>query len=267
VSPGELKGPSPRAILEQRGHRPYPVSQKAWVALQRWRNVLFAHWRVPAASLESLLPSGLYLDRHRGEAWLGIVPFRISMRPRGLPGLSFVEVNVRTYVHDGSRPGVYFFSLDASSPLAVASARTLLNLPYFRAVMRMEQRDAITEFSSRRGTDTAELSTTYRTTGPVRHPSRGTLEHFLTERYCLYGVHRWLGLFRIEIHHPPWSLQPADAHFRVNTLTDALDVELESAPLIHAAAAQDVLTWLPDRVAARQRARHGSCLSPSETCC
>ena len=247
----ETRPPSPRDILGRRSHRPYPVPGGAWVGLQRWRDVLFAHWRVPAQSIEALLPSGLHLDRYRGEAWLGIVAFRIRLRPRALPGLSFEEVNVRTYVHDGSRPGVYFFSLDASSRLAVAGARRLLNLPYFSASILMAAHGPITEFSSTRADRVTGLTARYWGTGQARAARPGSLEHFLTERYCLYAVHRWLGLYRLEIHHPPWPLQPGSVDVRANTLADALDVELDRSPLVHVAASQDVATWAPARLPAR----------------
>ena len=52
----------------------------------------------------------------------------------------FPELNVRTYVSVDGKPGVYFFSLDAASALAVASARTFFKLNYFNAAVAMQTR-------------------------------------------------------------------------------------------------------------------------------
>ena len=73
-----------------------------------------------------------------------------NVTPRFVPVLpwvsAFPELNVRTYVRVGGKPGVFFFSLDAGNPVAVGAARTLLNLPYFTADMTVaggRRRDTI----------------------------------------------------------------------------------------------------------------------------
>ncbi len=126
------------AALEHIEHRPWPLPQSSWIMGQTWEDLLFAHWRAPADQLRALLPGGLELDLYEDEAWIGVVPFRVSgLRARGLPPLpfvsSFVELNTRTYVTAGGKPGIWFFSLDASSELAVEAARFGYKLPYFRA--------------------------------------------------------------------------------------------------------------------------------------
>jgi uncharacterized protein YqjF (DUF2071 family) len=146
-------------------------------------------------------------------------------------------VNVRTYVTHDDRPGIWFFSLDADSPWAVEAARLVYRLPYHRASIAFVRRgDQIDYASSREG---ASLDVSYRPAGPVAAASSGTLEHFLTERYCLYTEHRGR-LHRADIHHLPWPLQTAEAEVRENTVSP---VALEGEPLFHFSDRQDVVIW------------------------
>ena len=187
-----------------------------------------------------------------GQAWLGIVPFHMTnVAPRGVPPIPFVsaflELNVRTYVTLHGKPGVYFFSLDASSTLAVAAARALFHLPYFAATMSVdEQRGQFVYTSSRqtRMDRAGEFAATYRPIGSVQRPQPGSLEYFLAERYCLYTLDRAFRAKRLEIHHPPWPLQVAEATVAVNTMADAAGIRLPSIePLLHFVRRQDVVAW------------------------
>jgi uncharacterized protein YqjF (DUF2071 family) len=222
---------------------------------QTWRSLLFLHWPLSARVLRPLIPPGLTLQSFDGHAWVGITPFIVTgLRPRAtpaLPGVSqFPELNVRTYVTAGGKPGVFFFSLDAASALAVMGARAAYSLPYFRA--RMSVRPAprggfvYSSRRSHRGAARAEFLGEYRPTAEVELARAGTLTHWLTERYCLYAVDRRGGLHRAEIHHPPWPLQPAEAEIRRNTMTDGLGFDLpDVAPLLHFARKVDVHVWAP----------------------
>jgi uncharacterized protein len=248
-------------VLRETGHRPYPLPTGPWVMRQSWHDLLFTHWPVEIAALRRLVPPALPLDLHEDRAWLGVVPFRMTdVAPRGvpaLPGLSaFPELNVRTYVTLGGRPGVYFFSLDAASRLAVAAARALFGLPYHFAAMSLEQEGEDIVYRSRRATagprraaGAAEFVARYRPTGPAATPSPGTLAHFLTERYCLYTADASGRVRRLEIHHPPWALQRAAAEIEVNTMAAAAGLVLpRTPPLLHFARRQDMLGWWAARV-------------------
>src|SRR4051812_7237213 len=203
---------------------------------QTGHDLLFAHRPVDRAQLAALLPAGLELDLYNGEAWVGIVPFHMTnVAPRGVPSLpwvsAFAELNVRTYVTVGGKPGVYFFSLDASNPLAVATARALFHLPYFSAAMVVQQENGLVRYRSRRtGTSAvaAELVASYAPAGPVFNARADSIEQFLTERYCLYTVNGESHVMRLDIHHPPWPLQTATADFQVNTMAAAARVPLPS---------------------------------------
>lgn len=220
---------------------------------QTWHDLLFAHWPVGAAQLRPRVPAAFELDTFEGRCWVGVVPFRMSnVAPRGVPALpgfsAFPELNVRTYVRNGGRPGVYFFSLDAASTAAVLGARALLNLPYFRAGMEARSAGDGVRYRSRRTRGPAVFEAAYGPAGPAHAPAAGTLEHFLTERYCLYHVGRLGRPYRLDIHHPPWPLQPASASIAVNTMVEAAGIALpETPPLLHFARRQDMVAWGPRR--------------------
>src|SRR5215470_18028101 len=215
----------PPDIVNHTAHRPWPLPQSPWLMTQSWHNILFAHWSVDFDSLRSRIPPGLPLDLHEGHAWISVVPFRMTnVAPRFVPPLpwisEFAELNVRTYVTIGGKPGVYFFSLDAENALAVAVARSLLRLPYFTARMEVRCDSGRVEYASRRtgGGTRAEFSAQYQPVGSAFQAEPGTLDYFLTERYCLYNVDGQFRVYRLEIHHLPWTLHRAEATFKVNSM-------------------------------------------------
>ena len=238
--------------LDHVEHRPWPVPAGRWTMGQTWEQLLFAHWRVPADPLRDRLPPGLEVEQHDGSAWLGIAPFRVTaLRWRGmvpLPGISsFLELNVRTYVHaaDG-KPGVWFFSLDATSRLAVRGARRQYRLPYFDARISFDDVDGWTDVEcARLGERGRVFSGRYRPVGAASASQPGSLEWFLTERYCLYASDAADALYRAEIHHTPWVLRPAEAEI---DLASIAPFELHGEPLFHAAEPQDVVVWPLERV-------------------
>ncbi len=244
----------PSRILATTDYRPWLLPAGPWLMAQTWHDLLFAHWPLPPASLAAHIPAGLHLDTFAGQAYLGIVPFRMSgVRRRGLPAVpgfaAFPELNVRTYVSDGSKPGVWFFSLDAGNLAAVTGARAFFHLPYFYARMLQAGPDYISQ-RTHPGAPAAELLARY---WPIGEPCRAqpdTLEHWLTERYCLYACDRHGRLYRGNIHHLPWPLQPAVADIVRNTMARPLGLELPAtAPLLHFARRLDVLVWPLEQVA------------------
>jgi uncharacterized protein YqjF (DUF2071 family) len=247
--------PSPLAEI---AHRPWPLPRGPWVMAQRWSNLLFIHRQADVDALRALVPPALTLDLRDGKAWVSVTPFYLShLRPRGMPALPWVsefpELNVRTYVTVGGKPGVYFFSLDAGNTVAVYGARTLYRLPYFRASMSVrEARDGTINYSSRRTHRTApaaEFVARYRPAGPVTHSRPGTLDHWLTERYCLYAIDAARRVFRAEIHHHPWPLQPAELEVDRDTMAAAAGLALSTEPTRLAFARRlDVVVWAPARV-------------------
>jgi uncharacterized protein YqjF (DUF2071 family) len=226
------------------------MPKRPWVMGQTWDDLLFSHYRVPAATLRTHVPEGLDVQEHSGSGWLGVAPFLVTgLRARGLLPLpyasSFRELNVRTYVTRDDKPGIWFFSLDASSRLAVEAARRLYRLPYFHAEISVRRRgDEILYDCSR--DDGKAFSATYAPDDDVFNAEPGTLEHFLTERYCLYAEHEG-GLYRAEIHHRPWPLQRAHAQIELNTMPPFKLAPTEQ-PLFHYSKRQDVVIWPLERL-------------------
>ena len=215
---------------------------------QTWHDLLFAHWPIEPQVLRPLVPAELPLDTLDGGGWIGVVPFHMSrIHGRGLPPLPglarFPELNVRTYVTFDGKPGVYFFSLDAANLPAVWAAHIFYRLPYFHARMLAEMRGEWVAYDSRRYRASAEFRGRYRPIRPVQLRDKGSLEHWLTERYCLYTVKAGR-VHRAEIHHEQWPLQDAEAEIETNTVASAAGTALpETAPLLHFARKLEVLIW------------------------
>jgi uncharacterized protein YqjF (DUF2071 family) len=239
------------ATVRRLAHRPWPLPFGRWSQAQTWENLLFAHWRLPEADVRKLVPPALDLDTRDGAAWLGMTPFRVTgLRLRGMlpvPRLStFLEVNVRTYVMFDDKPGIYFFSLDADSPFAVEGARRLYKLPYFRSLMSARRVGHELEFSSARKEGPARpfvFQARYGPLGEVFEALPGTLEHFLTERYCLYTIDERTRVCRAEIHHPPWQLQRARGAIEANSMAPPGLTLPDDEPLLHFSRRQDVVVW------------------------
>ncbi|HEY3543170.1 MAG TPA: DUF2071 domain-containing protein [Gaiellaceae bacterium] len=238
--------------LEHVEHRPWPVPPRGWVMGQTWDDLLFAHWRVPVDAVREHVPAGLEVDEHDGSAWLGITPFRLTgLRARGMLPLpyvsSFLELNVRTYVRAEEKPGIWFFSLDASSRVAVEVARRTYRLPYFHARMSATRRAEWIDYECSRSAEAGRVfSGSYRPDGEVFHAEPGSLEWFLAERYCLYTTDDRGALARAEIHHELWPLQAAEATVELASIAP---LDLPGEPLCHFSRRQDVVIWPLERIA------------------
>lgn len=238
------------ATVKETGHRPWPLpSPDSWAMGQTWEDLLFAHWPVPVEAVRRHVPTVLAVDVFEGSAWVGITPFRVhGLRLRSVPpvpGLSsFLELNARTYVTLDGKQGIWFFSLDASSQLAVSAARRFYKLPYFRARMSASGADGSVRYRSVRAAANARPAAFKGRYGPAAdafNAKPGSLEYFLAERYCLYTVEGGR-VFRADIHHKPWPLQQAVAEIDENTMAPP-GIPTEGEPLLHFAARQDVVIW------------------------
>jgi uncharacterized protein YqjF (DUF2071 family) len=237
--------------------RPRPLPSGRWSVTQRWNDLLFAHWPIPVAQVAAQLPEGLEVDTYQGSAWLGMVPFwldRIKMRGMPmLPGVRrFPDLNVRTYVRDQmtGAPGVYSFSMDASSLLAVAIARAVYQLPYYWSEMRMEQRtEREFSFYSRRhfSGHPVLFKARYRGLGPssrTLEPRLGSFEYFMTERSCLYSANHLGQAARANLHYIPWPLEEAEAEIEQNDLASAIGIDLPRIkPVLHYSRRLAVYVW------------------------
>jgi hypothetical protein len=232
---------------------------------QSWLDLSFLHWRIPVSALRPLLPAALEIDTFEGDAFIGVVPFTMTgVRPLwapAVPGISnFHETNVRTYVHlEGREPGVWFFSLEAASRVAVTIARTFWHLPYHHATMTLDKGpDGIRYASSRRSPPPlpAVCNVTCRPLSAPAHAVPGTLEHFLAERYVLYADAGDGALRRGRVHHVPYPLQTAEVSSWEESLLAAAGIERPPGePFAHYASGVDVEIFALERVATAPRSR------------
>jgi uncharacterized protein len=239
-------------------HRPWPMPARPWVMSMCWRDLAFLHWRVPVSLLRDHIPAGLEIDTFDNTAWLGLVPFAMEavcprFTPRIPPVSDFAELNLRTYVQTQGKPGVFFFSLDAASWLGVRLARSFFHLPYFDARIHYQHtKDGLRYESTRvhRGATPGRFAGLYRPTGPVALSKPGSLEHWLTERYCLYSASPRGVIYRGDIHHDPWPLQPAECELEHNEIGNLVGIPLGDPPkLVHFAEKLDVRAWLIEPIA------------------
>ena len=245
---------------------------------QRWNDLLFAHWPIPAHALAKIVPEGLQIDTFMGSAWLGVVPFWMDrLKFRGMPQVpgarTFPELNLRTYVRDPrtGTPGVFFLSLDAGNLPAVLVARTFYNLPYYWAEMRIQQRNEreFDYYSRRRFTSKPVVfQARYRGLGPTRKTAEsrpGSLEYFLTERYCLFTRGSGGQVVRANVYHVPWPLEEAEADIQQNDLAAAIGIQLpDQPPVLHYSRRLAVYVWPLERAwAARRPSRVPAAAVPS----
>ncbi len=244
-------------FMVRTSHRPRPLPSGRWRMTQRWNDLLFVHWPVPAAAIGELLPEGLDMDTFQGSAWLGVVPFWLDrIKVRGVPPIpgarSFPDLNLRTYVRDAQTgtPGVFFFSLDSSNLLAVAAARLFFHLPCHWAEMRLDQRsEREFAFYSRRrfSSEPVIFKARYRGLGPTRKLAEsrsGTLEYFLMERFCLFTRNGDGRAVRANLHHVPWPLEEAEADIERNDLAASIGIQLpDQEPVLHYSRRLAVYVW------------------------
>ena len=237
--------------------RVHDIPRRGWLMRMKWHDLLFMHWKVDFAALRAQIPESLEIDTFDGEAWIGLVPFRMSgVSPRFVPDVPwmsrFPELNLRTYVVADDKPGVWFFSLDATNPLAVRGARSLFHLKYMDAKIDFQRKDNWIHYSSvrtHRNEPPAELKVEYRPIGKEYSTTPGTLEHWLTSRYCLYSASKSGNVYRGEIDHPEWKIRDGQAIVHTNTMTNGLGIDLpDDEPVLHFASRTDVVAWGLERV-------------------
>ncbi len=233
-------------------HRSWPLPSKKWIMRQTWSNLLFAHWPLPPETLRPHIPPPLQIDTFDRYAWLGVVLFVMDgIYPRGLPSVSifpkFPEINVRTYVQCNGKPGVYFMSLDAEHWVTYTIAKRWFRLPYYSAQISFQKEGQTFQYQSiRKGKTNTPIifNGKYVPLSEVYFAKKGTLDHWLTERYCLYSTDNGVNIYCGEIHHRPWPLQKAEAEICTNTLFSPFNFDLtEVKPIFHFSKGVDTLIW------------------------
>ena len=239
-------------MMKKQDHRSWPVPSKNWIMRQTWKNVFFAHWPILPERLRSSIPSSLDIDTYQQMAWLGVVIFEIEgIYFRGLSPISvvfrFPEVNLRTYVQHKGKPGVFFLSLDVGNWASLAISKRWYHLPYCKAKISYRKEGNTFHCQSvRNGNSNNPITFKGSFTTDLRSyfPEEGTIDHWLTERYCLYSLDRKGNIYCGDIHHKPWSLQKAQAVLSNNTLPAPFGIDIsEDEPILHFSKGLDALFW------------------------
>ncbi len=240
--------------LERLAMRVRPEGQA--IMHQNWGKLLFMHWRIEEKLLRPLIPERLEIDTFDGSAWIAIAPFTMwgirAFPPfiPPVPGLSSMhELNVRTYVHFDRVPGVWFFSLDCNSTAAVLGARMFFYLPYYNAEIKLQPEGLTIHYCLNRTDDPpAAFDTSWKTGERLPYSDSGTLEFFLTERYCLYSEHN-NKIYRARIYHDPWRLQQASLTSLSSTMIESHGLPTPAGdPLLHYAEEISVDIWGLEKV-------------------
>ncbi|MFC4619557.1 YqjF family protein [Camelliibacillus cellulosilyticus] len=239
-------------LLDETEHRPFPLPSKRYIMRQTWRNLLFLHWPIPFEKLRPHIPSSLQIDTFNGTAWIGIILFVLEgIYPRGISFISltpkFPEINVRTYVKRDGKPGIYFMSIDVENWASLKIAKRWYRLPYHSAQISFRKEGRIFHCHSIRkgiGNNSISFEGKYAPVSEVYLSKKGTLDHWLTERYCLFSSKNKVGIYCGEIHHQPWPLQKAEIEVVKNTLFTPFHFDLsEVRPIAYFSTGVDSLMW------------------------
>ncbi|MGG1677746.1 YqjF family protein [Neobacillus sp. NRS-1170] len=239
-------------IMNDIVHRPWPLPSKYWIMRQTWKNLLFLHWPISLEKLRPYVPSSLQIDTYNGSAWLGVILFVIEgIYPRGISSVSvtpkFPEINVRTYVQCDGKPGIYFLSIDVQNWASLNIAKRWYRLPYYSSEISFQKEGQSFQCQSvRKGNANTIISFKgkYFPVSEVYFPKEGTLDHWLTERYCLYSSTNGVNIYCGEIHHQPWPLQKAEIEIVNNTLFTPFHFDLsEVKPTAYFSEGVDSLIW------------------------
>jgi len=192
-------------ILSYTSHRPYELPAGQWKYYQEWNNALFLHWAIPFETLRKYVPEQFHIDSYDGKYYISLVAFTMQkIRPRNLPAVKFIsdfhEINLRTYIDNGDKKGVYFLNIEAQKHLSTFVAKNLSGLPYEKSVIKRtgntySSKNRIREFVLEAAFEVGEKLT-----------FKSGLDKWLTERYCLY-LDKDGRSFRYDIHHKEWELK------------------------------------------------------------
>lgn len=238
--------------LKHLAHRPWPLPESRWNWRQAWLDLAFLHYRVAGATLRARLPTWVDLEEFDGSAWVSIVPFRMcdlrTRAPRWFPPLApFPELNLRTYVTVGGKPGVWFFSLDADCLPLVLAARRWFGLPYWKAAMTLDRTPDDIRFTSRRQAGDVAFEASYQPDSELPcFATPGSFEHWASERYCLYSASP-TGPIRLEVHHAPWPIQRAKVEVKKSDLLKAAGLTiLDPNPRGYYSSGVEVICFPPE---------------------
>lgn len=192
-------------LLKDISHRPFELPNGPWVYYQEWNKALFLHWTIPFEVLRKHVPSKLKIDTFDGICYVSLVAFTMEkIRPKFLPSIAFIsdfdEINLRTYIDNDNKKGVYFLNIEAGKSLSSFIAKSISGLPYEKSNIKRTVK-SYKSVNSKKG---FSLDAEFNIEPALNHKTK--LDKWLTERYCLYldNDHE---LYRYDIHHKEWQLK------------------------------------------------------------
>ncbi|MDY3339557.1 DUF2071 domain-containing protein [Riemerella anatipestifer] len=234
-------------ILNDTSHRPFKIPSGNWIYYQEWNRALFLHWIIPFELLRELVPSNLNIDTFDGKCYISLVAFTMEkIRPRFLPSIkcisNFDEINLRTYVDNNNKKGVYFLNIEAGKTLSVFIAKAISGLPYEKAkINRMDK-----FYKSENPQKGFNLNAEFEVEEEIIYKTE--LDKWLTERYCLY-LNKDKNLYRYNIHHQEWqiknvSIKNLDVNYKVG------NINLNNQPpnLTHYSEGIKVMAWKREKI-------------------
>ncbi|WP_407480730.1 YqjF family protein [Elizabethkingia meningoseptica] len=234
-------------ILSETKHRPWKLPYGKWQYYQEWNDALFIHFEVNYEMLRNLVPDQLNIDQFKGKYYISVVAFKMEkIRPRNLPSVSFIsdfyEINVRTYINNNDKQGVYFLNIEAEKQLSAFVARTLSGLPYEKSEIKRSEN----HYTNKNSRKNFSLTSAFKTGEKIKNKSAFDL--WLTERYCLYLL-RNNELLRYEIHHKEWPLYSVkDSAISLHYKFGPIELTGENMLNYHYSPGVEVLSWKAEKL-------------------
>ena len=231
-------------------HTSFQMPKRSFALNQEWRHLSFLHWIIDEKYILPYIPEGLELDTFNNDAYISAIPFLMKdIRPRFLPSLNFIstfpEFNLRTYVKHRDKSGVFFLTLDAQSKITCLFAPYAYGLPYRYALGNVKTMHNTYLWRRKRLSDSAEIRGYCKPVGKCMTASKGSLEEFLFERYCLFTlINNKLCIGYVA--HKPWVYQKGEAELKINSFTGVYNLGIKNLlkpDLVHISDGLKVKSW------------------------
>jgi len=234
-------------ILSAISHRPFEIPNGQWSYYQEWNNALFFHWTIPFDILRKCVPEHLKIDTFDGECYVSLVAFTMEkIRPKLLPAIGFIsnfdEINLRTYIDNDNKKGVYFLNIEAGKTLSTYIAKAISGLPYEKSNIKRTEKT----YCSKNKKKGFKLDTEFEIKNEIQNKTE--LDKWLTERYCLY-LEIASEFYRYDIHHKEWNLKKVDIKkLKLSYKIDGLNLNDKQPNLSHYSDGVKVIAWKRQKV-------------------
>lgn len=234
-------------ILNEVSHRPFEIPKGNWIYYQEWNRALFLHWVVPFELLRNYVPSNLSLDTFEGNCYISLVAFTMEkLRPNFLPSIGYIsdfdEINVRTYIDNDKKKGVYFLNIEAGKTISAFIAKAISGLPYEKAKIK-RTRNIYNSNNLKKGFN---LNAEFEIKEEITEKTE--LDKWLTERYCLY-LEQENKLYRYDIHHKEWEINKVNIKsLKINYKIGEIELKNREPNITHYSQGIKVIAWKREKI-------------------